>query len=378
MSNRGVHLHPSPYHGYWCGDETRRDLVLHTLKDMHMDWVVILTAGDSALEKFDGKEVVRHFLELGINPIIRDYAKFPTSFQNLATVERMVNIYADNEPRDDREWNSGTAPDWWWSKAVEKWSEAAVQVAQVGARPGFPDGPNYDFIKQHPFRETLGIRWLWDENIAWYGVHAYGKGRPVNYPYDDVSRYGLPLTEEQFAADLDDYAGDPRWQEPSLDMINAQRQLWADPEVTIEQDDTCWLTWMKINIHAVRTLGHPVDMAVVEGGWVPRDRAGSNPTDYRWPLTTPNMVAKKTLRVYEENNPLFAICPWLFAGDFMGHGGWEFDSWWTWAYMDKYGLFKPVVQTLMDNPPATNRWTRISHIVKSIAARYQGWQLNGT
>jgi hypothetical protein len=93
-------------------------------------------------------------------------------------------------------------------------------------------------------------------------------------------------------------------------------------------------------------------MAVVEGGWVPRDRAGTGPNgDVRWPHTTPKMVAAKTLAAYQEDSPLFAICPWLLASSFMGKPDWDFDAWWTWAYEDKYGWEKPVIQTLRDNPP---------------------------
>ena len=37
----------------------------------------------------------------------------------------------------------------------------------------------------------------------------------------------------------------------------------------------------------------------------------------------------------------------------MGGSGWEFDAWHGWAYSDKYGLQKPVIATLQQNPPGT-------------------------
>jgi len=100
-------------------------------------------------------------------------------------------------------------------------------------------------------------------------------------------------------------------------------------------------------------FGFVVQMALTEGGWVPRDRAGDNPVDVRWPYTTPRMVAAKTLAMYEDGSPHFAICPWLLADGYMAGGdvGWPFDAWVTWAYADKYGPEKPVIQVLRDNPP---------------------------
>ena len=107
------------------------------------------------------------------------------------------------------------------------------------------------------------------------------------------------------------------------------------------------------------TLGYVVPMAMTEGGWVPRDRAGSGPdVDVRWPQTTPRMVAKKTLAMFEAESPFFALCPWLLAGDDMGGHGWPFDVWHGWAYEDKYGRQKPVVRALQgtaDVPSAAHK-----------------------
>ena len=105
--------------------------------------------------------------------------------------------------------------------------------------------------------------------------------------------------------------------------------------------------------YSIEAFGYVVQMALTEGGWVPRDRAGSNPTDIRWPYTTPNMVASKTLEAYQDDTPHFAICPWLLADGDMAGGdvGWPFDAWVGWAYEDKYGREKPVVGMLRENPP---------------------------
>ena len=383
VTSRGVHLHPGQFHGFYCGNAERRTMILDMLEAMHLSWVVILTGGGSALETFDGKASVEWLLDRGIIPIVRDFAKLPRPFENMATVNALATIYQRydapllfklwNEPQDDREWTGETAPDDWWGRFISRWNDAASLVVQNGGYPGFPDGPGYDFIEAHPFRDTDAN--LWADGLAWYGAHPYGKGRPLNYPYDVVSQTGRPLTEQRRDWALDDYADDPAWTDPPLDIVNEQRRRWATPGKTILHDDTCWWAWKKVDHYARETLGHSVPMAVVEGGFVPRDRAGTGPnTDYRWPHTTPRMVARKTLAMFEEDSPLFAICPWLVADEEMGHGGWPFDAWYGWAYSHKYGFRKPVIQMLIDNPPAVQGPTAMDKIVEARALLAQAWE----
>jgi len=363
ITSRGVHLHPGAFHTFWCYDKETRDYWLSLMVEMGLSWVVMITSGDSVLEKMDdGVSPYEHLLRKGIIPIVRDLAILPRYFTNMATVHRMADI-ADrysapamfklwNEPRDDREWLSGTAPDDWWEIFTDRWNRAAPLVIENGGYPGFPDGPEYNFQDEHPFRDTDPF--LWEDDLAWFGCHPYGKGRPLNYPYDKVSQEGTEITQGGLEIALDDYAGDPAWETPSTTWMNIQRKLWVDPGKTILDDATCWWSWKRVDYYAKETFGKGVPMAVVEGGFVPRDRPGTGSnTDYRWPLTTPKMVAKKTLALFQEDTPLFAICPWLLADEDMGHGGWPFDAWHGWAYGDKYGRRKPVIQALIDNPPVT-------------------------
>jgi hypothetical protein len=363
VTSRGVHLHPGQFHTFWCYKEETRNYWLDLLVEMGMSWVVMLTSGDSCLELMDNKvSAYENLILKGIIPIVRDCVKLPRHFMNMSTVNRMAEI-ADrhgvpaifklwNEPRDDREWVSGTAPDDWYEIFIDRWNHAAPIVLENGGYPGFPDGPEYDFVKEHPFRDTAA--YLWEDDLAWFGCHPYGKGRPLNYPYDEVSQEGVPLTIPELNAALDDYAEDPAWVDPPLWMMNRQRKDWVHPGKTILDDATCWWSWKKVDYYARETFGKSVPLAVVEGGFVPRDRAGTGlNTDYRWPHTTPKMVGKKTLAMFEEDTPLFAICPWLLADEDLGHGGWPFDAWHGWAYSDKYGRRKPVIQTLIDNPPNT-------------------------
>lgn len=361
MTNRGVHLQPFGHHGHWCKYAETRWYWLHLMRSMHLSWVVMLTDGDSCLTEFDGAPVVAHLLDAGIIPIVRYYAPLPRPFSGHDVVRRLVDVYKPygvkpfvqlwNEPGDSREWVKGIVPRDWWVQFVNAWKKGAADVLALGALPGFPDGPGYDFEDQHPFRDTWDVREFWQAG-AWYGVHNYGKGRPLDYPYDNVSRFGTPLTEAEYRAALDDYADDPAWRDVPLDSINKARREQADPHRTVLDDDVCWRAWEKIDHYAHVTLGHGVPMAMTEGGWQPRDRAGSGPDcDLRWPMTTPKVVAVKTVAMFNTPSPLFAQCPWLLACSDMGGSGWEFDAWVGWAYQDMYSREKPVVQALQQTPP---------------------------
>jgi len=362
VTNRGVHLGPS---GYQPWMETA-DYWLDLLVSMGMSWVVLYSASDACIQS----GAVEALLEAGVIPIIRFTYQFPRPWVEGETVKRLVRIYNrydlkplvifGNEPFDDREWVVRVPPEETaWQIISKRWEEMARDTINAGALPGFPDGPCYS---QNPFLKTP--RWIWDTGLAWYAGHHYGKGRPPIYPYDPVSRTGLepngePLTREQYEAALDDFAGDPSWNKliynPGLlFVINEQRRLWADPNINALDDDTCFMGWERVQEWSLEALGYVVPMAMTEGGWAPCDRAGSGSNvDLRWPYTTPRKVAEYTLQMYNMDTPLFAICPWLLGSESLGGSGWPYDAWTGWAYSDKYGFEKPVVQVLKENPPQT-------------------------
>jgi len=324
---------------------------------MGMSWCVALSESDAILISGAAEELLRG----GIIPIVRFSYQFPDHWNETVAVEKLVAVYSKynaplivqfaNEPFDDREWRIDLPPrDEAWAIVADRWNEAARLITERGAYAGFPDGPSYG---ENPFDIIKDDDYLWADGDAVYLGHFYGKGRPENYPYDDVSRYGTQLTMEEYMEQLDDFAIDPGWNEGQyvLDLMNAQREDWADPTLTPIRDDVCWRGWEKVLYRSRATFGYDVQIAMTEGGWVPRDRAGSNPVDIRWPYTTPKMVGKKTLEMYNSGSPLFAICPWLLACEDMGGSGWPYDSWVGWAYSEMYGSEKPVVQMLQDNPP---------------------------
>ncbi|MDX9832023.1 MAG: hypothetical protein RBU35_17260, partial [Anaerolineae bacterium] len=362
VTNRGAHLQPFGYHGFWMDREVQDHYWTDLMKAMGISWVVMLTEGDSVVENRHGTTPLEILLDAGIIPIIRDKKELPDGFTNFRTVERTVAICARygvrpfwqlyNEPFDVREWRNRRVPSYEeaWDIIAGRWSAGARRVVDAGAYAGFPDGPGYG---ENPFERLRGAGGLdlFKERVAFYAPHTYGLGRPVWYPYDAVTRHGAPLTEEAYGRLLDDYAADPQWHDAPLSTINEQRAEWADADRTAIDDDTCWRGWEKIVWWAMQSLGEVPPMAMTEGGWTPRARAGVQPVDNRWTYTTPRMVAKKTLRMYDTSSPYFAICPWLLASEDMGGSGWPDEAWHGGSFSDRYGRAKPVIHVLRARPP---------------------------
>jgi len=383
VTTRGVHLAPFGFHDEWVADA---GYWIDLFQSMGMSWVLALSESD-ALVKSGAAEAL---LDGGIIPITRFAYKFPDPWTEMAATEQLVALYSRynapciiqfaNEPFDIREWKNKDVPpeDEAWAIIRDRWLQMAALTVERGAVAGWPDGPCYD---RNPFDVIGDEAHHWQEGNAVYLAHCYGKGRPIDYPTDDVTRHGTPLTMEGYRAALDDYADDPAWNEGEhvLGLMNQQRAEWADPNKTPIDDDTCWRGWEKVLYWSRQTFGFDVQMAMTEGGWTPRDRAGSNPVDIRWPYTTPRMVAQKTLAMYDWDSPLFAICPWLLGSESMGGSGWPFDAWTGWAYDDKYGFEKPVIKLLQDNPPIppappepAPEWAEVLDLVRDVRGIVEG------
>jgi len=348
---------------------------IELLRSMRMSSVVIITDGDSVLEKLEvpgyGETTPLEFLlDHQIMPIVRDGTDlFPNPFTNMECVSRAAALYQPygmkpiwlyaNEPFDGREWNerwlkhhpmpdANDPEDFAWVMGLCQ--ERASRVIENGGIAGFPDGPCYP---QNPFEHL--DRNQWEAGLCAYASHCYGKNRPVDYPYDRVSRHGEPLTEAQYREALDDLWGDPDFQDHTLEEINDARWRLRNLSATAIQDDTCWRGWEKTIWYADQAGFPPISFCLTEGGWQPRDRAGTGEdADIRWPMTTPKMVGKHTLEAFGKG-PFFAQCMWLLADDAMcpaGYVGWPYDAWVGWAWKDVvdqdtgelYGFEKPVVR----------------------------------
>lgn len=359
VTNRGVHLQPFGFHGDWLN---RASYWTELMVSMGISWAVIITDGDSVRQTYHGPHSpLEVLLDAGIIPIIREQKGFPYPFTEHDTVRWTVDLYGKyglrpfwiirNEPFDAREWKNNEVPQNAWEIILGVWAEGAKFIASNGGYVGFPDGPGYEF---NPFEsiQAYDCQWIFDQGHGFYAGHHYSKNRPRDYPYDAVTRYGAQLTKEAYRQLLDDFADDRAWWEEPIELLNRRRSELQSASRTALQDDVCWRGWELIAHWSLEAFGYVVPMAMTEGGWVPRDRPGSGPnTDIRMPHTTPKMVAKKTLQMYDTPSPFFAICPWLLADQDMGGSGWPFDAWHGWAYSEKYGRKKPVITALQAVPP---------------------------
>lgn len=367
VTNRGAHLLPSAYHGDWLPESKYwGDL----LAGQHMSWCVICDSGGSTMHTYNqGTTPVEELLNRGVIPIIREMGKFPHHFTDMAAVEQSVEIFGRygltpfwivrNEPFDDREWDKDwlekhkPTDDEKWDIIMNVWANAANIIVSREGYVGFPDGPSY---QHNPFEsiKAYNCQWMFDEGVAFYAGHHYGKNRSWLYPRDPVTRFGTPLTEEMYGYLLDAYADDPQWREEPLSLINAKRDQLQNADATWLEDDTCFQGWQKIVAWSLETFGYVVPMALTEGGWVPRDRPGTGPnTDIRHPHTTPPIVGDKTVQMMNLPSPFFAICSWLIADGEMclgGDVGWPFDAHVGWAYEAEYGREKPVIADLASAP----------------------------
>lgn len=365
VTPRGVHLHPGGHHNEWL---EQADYWIGLMVEMGVSWVTAIAASDN----FRVSGAAEALLAAGIIPIVRFLYQFPDPWPHGSEVKELTKLYDRygaplivqfaNEPFDLREWKMDRRRrskmpkdrDEAWQIIANRWNEAAKQIVDNGGIAGFPDGPCYD---RNPFLVIGDPDGLWEQGKAVYLGHFYGKGRPVDYPYDPVSQSGLALTEEEYRAALDDFADDPNWRDVPLDLINAARKRLAKQGKTAIEDDTCWRGFEKVGYWSEQAFGFRAPMAMTEGGWAPRDRAGSGTdVDIRWPFTTPKAVARLTLIMEEENRrlgyPLFAHTPWLLADREMGGAdGWPYEAWVGWAFSEKYGREKPVVAALKNAPP---------------------------
>ena len=358
VTNRGVHLLPFGFHETWLA---RADYWIELMQSMYMSWCLIISESDSALISGACKAL----LDGGIIPIVRFAYEFPNGWEHGWVVDNMMPLYAHynvplivqfaNEPFDTREWENGKVLPNAWDIIAQRWREAANAITARGAIAGFPDGPCYD---RNPFLVIGDDNLPWQEGRAVYLGHHYGLGRDLMYPEDEVSRKGTQYqTYAEYQAELDDMAGNPDFDEGEwfvLNKINPRRKEWADPDLTPIDDDTCFRGYEKVLHWGKEAFGFEVPIAMTEGGWTPKARAGAGDgTDYRWPLYTLNKVAEVTLQMYEHSSPLFCLCPWILSTWDMGGAGWDSDEWVGYWYEHLYGREKPVVKMLQDNPPGS-------------------------
>lgn len=320
----GVHLHPYAHHSWTLLPENRTKHI-PVLKRIKASYVLMIVSSNSGTEIVDGKPAVCHYLDEGIAPIIRFKGFLNRPFADIDAVKLLVAEYKPyglrpviqpwNELGDSREWLNGIVPSNWREIALTRLLEAGPQIIAADANFAFAD-PLSDWAWW--FEGLSGGDWKdwWAEGAAVMSAHLYCKDRPLNYPEDDVSRYGTQLTEVEHRAGLDDFYD--LWKnDPSLGTINQQRKALASPSKTWRDDHTCFGAWRNIQDAAKTVLGHTVVMAMTEGGPTPDSRAGSGGqnTDNRYLRSTPKAVARELVKMFQlTDHGMYALCPWLLWG----------------------------------------------------------------
>lgn len=365
VTRRGVHLHPHGQHSHWI---QRHDYWINLLHEMDMSWVVAVIDSDNLTIPrpiLGDRSVAQLLLDEGIIPICRIQCTLPYPYPHVAHVEELARQFAEyglkpiltagNEPGNPREWRNHQVPPDWFEFYVGDWFPRTAQaIINAGGVAGFADGPS---LPADPFPLMEDTWPLWESHDIIYTAHPYGLNRRHDYPYCQVvqatSPDQVPLLTD---SDLQDWFGphydDPGLNDTPLGTINNERILGRQPGLTALDDDVCWRGWERIASWMEQHFGHPLCIAMTEGGWTPGARAGIGPdADLRWPRPTPVQVADWTATILSDTgapHPMFAQCPWLLAdGDMAGYDvGWPYDAWVGWAYERIYGREKPVIAAL--------------------------------
>lgn len=364
VTKRGVHLHPTGFHGFWL---ERADYWTGLLQSMGMSWCVMCSHSDGAMvphASVGGRSAIQVMLDAGIIPVVRFVpSELPRPFMHMAHVETAVSQFEPygapaifqwpNEPGDGREWVRDV-PDNWFEIAMSRWQEFAHIVVQRGGIAGFPDGPCYD---EDPFPHIVGTWPYWEAGKAIYLGHFYGLNRPPGYPYDPIQTTGLQWTELDLQRALGPWYNDPAFNDIPLETMNRKRIEQADPGLTAIEDDTCWRGFEKVDYWMHLHFGRTLPMALTEGGWTPGARAGGGENaELRYPKPTPDTVADFTMQMFAEDTPMLFQCPWLVASGDMGEDDkWPFDAWHGWAFPEAGSpdcpRCKPTIRALQGEPP---------------------------
>lgn len=386
LTHRGVHWLPDAYHDWWRtvimpGGVRGQEFWMQHAQEMGISFVTLLDRGGSTLQKVDGETVLELFLRHGIYPIIR--LDWPVNMITPATnIVEFCNIYDKygcrpiiqpyNEPWDLREWSDpykGLSADRKELMFVENFMQSCYGLFSAtrgtqGIYILIPDGPGFkfDIIKE------LQPLWTMIEhgNIG-FAPHNYGLGLAVYEPYSAAAQFGEPIKHTDYILALDDFYDDPLWVDITVDRMNLWRLAHARPGLKGIDLGIGFMSWESVADMSIKNLGFCLPMFATETGWTPRDRAGATPETaiLAYPLTTPNMVAKKTLAMYTADVPLIARNAWLIADDAMmvaGFKGWPFESWFGWAYSEEYGFWKPVVNALKKTEPEPIDWSQFNEL----------------
>ncbi len=343
---------------YGQSDKTT-DFFVAELKAMNIKWVKILN------EHTDGRHydyLVDQLVANDIMPILRIYVRCNEAI-NLGGLGKMVQHYMAkgvyyyelyNEPDlygVPGGWCKDPEPDP--ERLAELWAPAAREVQMWGAYPSlpsiFPVGKGHPDWQDSFFQRFLGaIKANGDTELlyrSWGAVHNYFLNHPADYPMDEISRTGRPLTPEEISQ-----YGLNENQVFSINQARAERQqngphLGTDPT----QDVHGFLQFIAYHDQFTEIFGFEIPLISTEGGAT----VGSC-EDGRYPCVDEQIQMEQTLWAYDymlDQAPdyYFATNTWLLAQQALDFGGgyiWEGNAW----YHDREGNHLPIVEAMKSHP----------------------------
>lgn len=337
-SKRGMHWTASQY-----PKEPDWRQMLELCAEMGIGWIKFVEdGGGSGIEVY--KACVEEF---GIESVIRFYQDAPGRVgpreedaikRILDTLGRPFYLEICNEPDLPLEWNWERPRDWLY-RSVDSFCHYGQIILDLGALPGTFSLASGAFgqvrIDEHgnvidPIKVNY-LQLIHDKNPgllghgAWVSMHNYGINHPLDYPYDDVNRFGTPLTYAEYMA-----APPWAWDYRPMEDINAQRARDLNgPDATIWTDDTCFGAWAVFQAHLAELgLDGKVPIITTEGG-----HTMTRGDDGRYCKIHQTLHADLVEGLYWLIGPVanyFTNCHWMLWNT---TGGWATD-WWVRGHHD--------------------------------------------
>lgn len=366
-NKRGLHWSGSQY--FWGQD--RWDYWRKELIDMKIKWVKLLDDGSGS-----AFGLCQRLVDIGIMPVVRIFRQEPNPgtihSREIDHISKLVKLgvyyfETNNEPDLPLEWEDGKRPENWLDIVVDNFIMEADMVHDVGGYLLFPAfGPGG---RGNPFQMIVdrGRADLFDGKIC-LAIHNYCLGRPLDYPNDDVTLNGTPITEQEWW----DYGGKYSW-EMGYDEVNRHRKEMANPNANIMEDSTCFRAFEYFDTLINQACGHSIPIMTTEGGYNVRQRAGTTfGDDPRYPKLGELRTSQAMDEMYEymeKDAPYyyFACMSWLAAVSEFGYGAQNFEihSWYSslWQHLD--GKL-PLVDILKSREPL-----RVQKTVEPIAWQWR-------
>uniref|UniRef100_A0A6M3LVA8 Glycoside hydrolase n=1 Tax=viral metagenome TaxID=1070528 RepID=A0A6M3LVA8_9ZZZZ len=279
--------------------------------------------------------------EFGIVPIIRFYIGTPGQCgpREEDTIKRIADVlgfatYFElcNEPDLPIEWPNKKQPQDWLYRSIDAYCEYAPKVLAAGGLPGtfalasgafgqlrIDEGGN-----EIPPIKVNFLQLIHNKNPGifghggWVSMHNYDISHPLDYPYDNVNRYGTPLTDSEYIS-----APPWAWAYRTMESINQERAANKNgPDTSIWTDDTCFNAYMVFQSHLEELGLTEVPLITTEGGPTMTRR-----DDGRYCAMHESLHPLVVADIYRRIGPIrnyFTYCHWMLYNT---TGGWMTDCW---------------------------------------------------